>query len=226
MMNAIKFILILAAAIVFPQSIIFGQISESENVMSKGSQPSFSFTVDRTDERTVFRTYRSYIRSEYRERPSRDRRNNEWVAEDVNVVGIDARQAITIYAKFQEAGGAVSVNLWFEMDGDFLSSAKYPTKREGIVEFIEKLRLELKSTAVENVISEQESELSALERQLNRLKRDKSGYEKDIKDAERKIVESKANIEKNLVEQKEIEEAIKKQREKIQMTQRQLRELN
>lgn len=225
-MNTIKFILIFSAALVIPQSLLFGQIGESNNVMSMGSQPSFSFTVDQTDERTVFQTYRSYIRSEYGTRPKRDRRNNEWVASEVSVIGIDARQPLNIYAKFQEAGSSVSVNLWFELGGDFISSAKYPTKKSGIEEFVEKLRLELISTSIENIISDQESELSALERQLNRLQRDKSGYENDIKDAEKKIKDSKANIENNIKEQKEMEEAILKQREKIQQTKRQLRDLN
>ncbi len=203
-----------------------GQISESNNVMTKGSQPSFSFTVDQIDERAVQRVYRSHLRSEYRTRPSRDRRSNEWVAEDITVVGIDASTPLNIYARFNEAGGAVAINLWFEMEGDFISTGKYPSKKLGIEEFIDKLKSALRAEAIENILSEQERELSALERQLNRLQRDKRGYESDISNAEKLIKESREKIENNRRDQSEMEEMIQRQKDIIQRTQARLRDID
>jgi hypothetical protein len=218
---------LLIAAMFFVIGLPIGQsqISEGSNVMSQGSQPSFSFTVNNADERLASNEFQSYVRSEFRTRVRRDRRANEWVARDVNAVGIDATKEINIYAKFNEAGGDVAVNLWFEMDGRFLSTAEYPSKRQGIYEFIEKLQAQLRTSSIESAISEKESELSALERQLNRLKRDKDGYEKDIRDAEKKIEDSRKNIEKNIQEQAEMERAIQRQKQQIEETRRKLRDI-
>ena len=201
------------------------QISEGSNVMSQGSQPSFSFTVKNADERLASNEFQSYVRSEFRTRVRRDRRANEWVARDVNAVGIDATKAINIYAKFNEAGGDVAVNLWFEMGDKFLSTEEYPSKRQGIFEFVEKYKAQLRTAAIESVISEQENDLRSLERQLNRLERNKSGYERDIRNAEQTIEDSKKAIEENKKEQSETKSAIERQRQLIEETRRRLRDI-
>ena len=201
------------------------QISEGSNVMSQGSQPSFSFTVKNADERLASNEFQSYIRAEYRTRVRKDRRANEWVARDVNAVGIDATKAINIYAKFNEAGGDVAVNLWFEMGDKFLSTEEYPSKRQGIFEFVEKYKAQLRTAAIESVISEQENDLRSLERQLNRLERNKSGYERDIRNAEQTIEDSKKAIEENNKEQIETKSAIERQRQLIEETRRKLRDI-
>lgn len=206
-------------------SMSWAQISEGSNVMSQGSQPSFSFTVNNADESLASNEFQSYIRSEFRTRARRDRRSNEYVARDVNAVGIDATRAVNIYAKFNEAGGDVAINLWFEMDDKFLSTDAYPSKRQGIYEFIEKFQAQLRTAAIEGKVSEQENELSALERQLNRLKRDKDSYEKNIRDAEKTIEDSKKKIEENKEEQSEMEQAIQRQRQLIEETRRSLRDI-
>lgn len=193
--------------------------------MSKGSQPCFSFTMDGVSERMASNTFQSFLRSEYRTRVRRDRRADEFVASGVNIMSIDATNELNIYGKFNEAGGAVSVNVWFQMGDNFLSTEKYPTKREGLFLFMENLKKEIQKVKIEELLSEQESELNSLERQLRRLQRDKDGYEKDIRDAEKKIEESRANIQKNLEEQKETEVTIQRQRDQIEQTRRQLRVL-
>ncbi|TVQ44543.1 MAG: hypothetical protein EA362_10020 [Saprospirales bacterium] len=225
-MNKLNCIVLLSAMFfVIGLPMTEAQISEGSNVMSQGSQPSFSFTVNNADERLASNEFQSYVRSEFRTRVRRDRRANEWVARDVNVVGIDATKAITIYAKFNEAGGDVAVNLWFEMDGKFLSTAEYPSKRQGIFEFIEKYKAQLRTATIESIISDQENDLRSLERQLNRLQRNKSGYEKDIRDAEKTIEDSKKKIEENKKEQSETESAIERQRQLIEETRRKLRDI-
>lgn len=203
----------------------FSQINECTNVMSAGSQPCFSFTLEGASERMASNAFQSFVRSEYRTRVRRDRRADEFVASGVNVMSIDATNELNIFGKFNEAGGAVSVTVWFQMGNDFLSTEKYPTKREGLFLFMENLKTEIRKAKIEEILSEQENELNALERQLRRLKRDKDGYEKDIRDAEKKIEESRANIQKNLEEQKETEVTIQRQRDHIEQTRRQLREL-
>jgi hypothetical protein len=225
MKNLMSGLLIAAMFFVIGLPIGQSQISEGANVMSQGSQPSFSFTVNNADERLASNEFQSYIRSEFRTRVRRDRRANEWLAANVNVVGIDATKEINIYAKFNEAGGDVAVNLWFEMDGKFLSTAEYPSKRQGIYEFIEKFQAQLRTTTIESKISDQENELRSLERQLTRLKRDKDGYEKDIRDAEKKIEDSRKKIEENIKEQSETESAIQRQRQLIDETRRKLRDI-
>ena len=225
-MNKLKCFMLLAAMIFvigFPTA--EAQISEGSNVMSQGSQPSFSFTVKNADERLASNEFQSYVRSEFRTRVRRDRRANEWVARDVNAVGIDATKAINIYAKFNEAGGDVAVNLWFEMGDKFLSTEEYPSKRQGIFEFVEKYKAQLRTAAIESVISEQENDLRSLERQLNRLERNKSGYERDIRNAEQTIEDSKKAIEENNKEQIETKSAIERQRQLIEETRRKLRDI-
>lgn len=230
-MKNLKSLLVLTAAFVLSFSMANGQIdkttiSESENVMSKGSQHSFSFTLSSTDEKTVQRVYRDHLRSEYGERPKHNRRDAEWVATDISVVGIDATRALNIYARFNEAGGDVAVNVWFELGDEFISTEKFPEKKEGIYEFIRKVRLEIRKSVTENLLSDLESELNSLERQLKSLVRDKEGYEKDIRDAEQEIQEARANIEKNLRDQVDAKTAVERQKEKIHEVQRKLKELN
>ncbi len=224
-MQIFKYLVLSGAFFLMISATGTAQISECTGVMSKGSHPCFSFTMDNMDERTAFQTFRSHVRSEYRTRVRRDRREDEFTASEVNIMSIHPTNELNIYAKFNEAGGSVEVRVWFEMGDDFISTEKYPQTEEGIIAFMENFKRALVREQTKEILSNQENELQSLERQLRRLKRDKDGYEGDIRDAEEAIKEARKNIEKNLQNQAEAEVSIQNQRNKIEQTKQKLREL-
>ena len=111
---------------------------------------------------------------------------------------------------------------FFDMGDGFLNGQTYPEAYTSTVNFLLDFALEIDRYQVNVELKKQEKILLDLNRKLDKLKSDNDRYHKAIEKAEKMIVDSKASIEQNVVDQEKMKTSIQDQKKVVKTVTEQL----
>lgn len=178
--------------------------------MSEGLHEAVVFTADQIDDRDVERLWRDFIKI-YKGKTKRNRRAGEYITKEASLVDLGGAEPVDIYFKAEEYGENTRVSVWFMTKGAFLMLSENPALQKSAEEFLDKFRLEIKISRVDEQLDNASDQLQDLERDLGKLDRLKNRYEKRIENAKEEIEDNKNNIEENLEEQETLKQKIVEQ---------------
>ncbi len=183
--------------------------------MSEGLHEAIVFTADAVDDRTVKKLWTDFIK-EYHGDTNRNRKANEYTTLGANLIDLAGTVPVDIYFKVEEFGDNTRVYVWFRTNNSFINFTENPALKKSAEAFLDKFQLEVSKWRVNELLEEEEDQLSDLKSDLGKLDRLKSHYEDKIEKAKKTIEENKENIKKNEVEQEALKQNIEKQKEIVE----------
>jgi vacuolar-type H+-ATPase subunit I/STV1 len=212
-----RLITVVLAVFLFHNSFAQLTVSEDKRNMSQGANSSFRVELPGIDEKTAEDNWKKFVKS-YKGKLDYERKDKEWVLTGAEMPSLSTT-TVTAYAKFEESGKGLdlvtTVTVWFDTGNGFISSSSNRTTARSAEEIVENYALVTAKNHAEDVLKEEEKELSDLEKDLKNLVKDKESYEKKIEDAEKLIAEMKEKIEDNEKEQEKTEDTIEEQKKAV-----------
>ncbi|MGB0431379.1 MAG: hypothetical protein ACPGLV_12965 [Bacteroidia bacterium] len=185
--------------------------------MSKGTMSSFRVELDNIKAKTAEDNWKKFVKS-YKGKISYERKDKEWVLTSAEIPSLSTT-TVTAYAKFEEFGGGddliTKATFWFDTGNGFISSSDNKDAAGSAKDIVEEYAIAAAKNHAEDVLKQEEKNLSGFEKDLKNLKKDKDNYEKKIKDAEKLIADMKEKIEENNREQEKTEETITQQKKTV-----------
>lgn len=183
--------------------------------MSEGLHESIVFTADAVDDRTVEKLWTDFIKA-YQGDTKRNRKADEYTTNGANLIDLAGTVPVDIFFKAEEYGDHTKVYTWFRTNNAFINFSENPALEKSAEAFLDKFQLEISKWRVNELLDEEEDQLSDLKSDLGKLDRLKSHYEDKIEKAKKAIEENKENIKKNEVEQEALKQNIEKQKEIVE----------
>lgn len=188
--------------------------------MSAGEQNALVLAIPGVEEDLVSDLWKDYMKDFYDAKPKWQRRDDEWLSDDVEILAIGKGNTIDVYAKTEKKDGEVLVYLWIDLGGAFLNRSEHPDRYVEADKLLMRFGLEAAKENVRLELEAQEDALKDLERDLERLASDKERSEREIRRAEETIEKAKKDIKQNLEEQEAMKKRIEEQRELIKAVQK------
>lgn len=201
---------ILFLFLVFGLPISKAQVADHERSMSQGSQTAYTINILDTNEKFVSSIWKKYLKS-FKGKSKKNRGTEEIFTEGAKISSLGRGERVNLYTIFEQTGDDVSLSMWVDLGGEFLSPQHDANRVEGAKNFLEDFASEVDREIIRLQIKEEEEKLEKLEVNLKRLKKDKAKYEREIESAEEKIQKNKEKIEDNEVAQEEMLQNIKEQ---------------
>ena len=201
MKSALSIVLILFTAVVLQ-----AQVMEDVKYMSLGEQNCLVVEIDEGDDNMIEDVLKDI--SKKHGKLKRNRKAKEWYVMEAQIPDIGGTGLVDAYYKIEEASHGYNLTAWYDMGGSFLSSTSNPAAYGAAKVMLDELRLEVKKIAIEEELEMQEKELEKLDRELKKLMRLNEGYHRDIEKAKERIAKAEADIEQNIIDQKNTREAI------------------
>jgi hypothetical protein len=214
-----KLSLLLFATLLWAQPLV-SQISEQVVEMSAGAQNALVLPIPGVSEELVSDLWKDYMKDFYDAKPKWQRRDDEWLSDDADILAIGKGNTVDVYAKTEEQDNEVLVYLWIDLGGAFLNRQEHPGRYAEADKLLMRFGLEAAKENIRLELEAQEDALKDLERDLARLESDKERSEREIRRAEETIEKAKEDIEQNLEEQKAMKQRIEEQRELIKEVQK------
>lgn len=204
-------------------SAVSAQVRERTRTMSKGTESALVVQLPNVEEKLVEDVWQDYIKDAYRGKTKWDRREKEWVTEDVSITAIGGGNTVDLYAVIEQTGKDVELALWCDLGGAFLSSASHRDRYEEAERMLIDFSRAVAEAGVEAELEQQEDLLKQMENDLKKLQRDNERYHKEIEKAEEAIRQAREEIAKNEKDQEAALRQIEKQQEAVEEVKRKLK---
>ncbi len=201
------------------------QISEQTKTMSLGTRNALVLDLPNTDEKTVGKLWQEYTKDFYDSKSKWNRKTDEWVTENADIVALGMGSSVDLYATTEKAGDHVSFTLWTDLGNSFLNATDNPERFREAEKFLMRFALEVAKEGVKEELKMEEKSLKDLESDLKKLQNEKERYEKDIERAKEAIRKAEENIEQNAKEQEEMAQKIKLQGKQVESVREKLNDL-
>ncbi len=203
------------------------QITESEKSMSQGVKNALTLEIPDVSEKFVEKVWKKYIKDfEGKNKTKRDKKADEWMTDDAEIVSIGAANTVDVFARISENGNDVYLTMWTDLGGAFVSSTTHPAQYTEAEKFLMRFALLVAKESTELELEAEEKRMKKMEAELKKLERDNDRYHREIETAKERIAKAEANIEENVKAQEDSRTQIELQTEKIKEVQKRLSELN
>ena len=201
------------------------QIVEAEKVMTTGSNNALILEIPNSDSKIVEKVWKSYAKS-FNSKVKKIKKSEDQLTISPNISGFSSSGLQNIYVRFEESGDNVVFYSWFELEDQFLDSYSNPNEFDEAQKVLLNFCLEVAKEYTIMELDEEEKNLKKMNIDLKKLGKEKENYEKAIVDYEQKILDAKANIENNILEQSRMNETIEAQHDAIEIVKKKLANLN
>lgn len=217
---------ILSICLVFVTAqFLSAQLYEKAVPMSEGSNNALTLTLPRISVKDAEKVWQQYMDDFYDSKAKWNRKTKEWVIEDADIVALGRGKTIDMFTTFDESGDGVKVNLWVDLDGDFLTSREYPDRYTDAEKLMMRYALEVAKASVQEELDHEERELKKLETDMRKLKNANDRYHRDIERAKEAIKKAEEDIVKNVRDQEDMLKKLELQQELIDQIRKKLNEL-
>ncbi len=194
---------------------LFSQVNEENRAMSAGSKNALVTTINEVDEKFAEKQWKDYSK-EFKGKSKKIGKYNLSFIDDASIAGIGGANSVDVYAQFKEKGQDTEFILWIDMGGAYLNSKDHPREYAKAESLVERFALETATAKTEEVLKDQEKTLKDLEKNLEKLEKDNANYHADIEQAEELIRTRKADIEKNVQDQKDAKKMVEEQKKMVE----------
>lgn len=212
-------------AILFISYSLNGQIVEAEKVMSNGANNALILEIPNADEKIVEKVWKSYAKS-FNGKVKKVKKSDDQITISPNISGFAKAGLKNIYVRSVQTGTNVAFHTWFELEDQYLNSYNNPDEFDEAQKVLLNFGLEVAKEYTIMELEDEEKTLKKMNNDLKKLAKDKENFEKAIVDYEQKILDAKANIENNIIEQQRMNDTIEAQNEAIEVVKRKLANLN
>lgn len=195
------------------------QILEKDSNMSLGVQTGNEVILTEIEDKDAAKLWKAYFEDRFDGKVKRNRKADEYYVTGVRINSIFSVSNIDVYTKFEERGSNTLMTLWVDLGMSFVNSADYPTEYQGTIALLEDFRIYARTYAVNKEYEAAEKVLEDLKKNLDKLEKQNGRLHKKIDDYQEKILEARADIEQNLVDQDEMKLSIDRQIEVLKQIQ-------
>lgn len=218
--------IILSFLILFSASqVSLAQLYEKAVPMSEGNKNALTLTLPRISVKDAEKVWQQYMDDYYDSKAKWNRKTKEWIISDAEIVALGRGKAVDMYTTFDKSGDGVEVNLWVDLDGEFLTSREYPDRYTDAEKMMMRYALEVAKASVQEEIDAEEKELDGMETDLRKLKNANKRYQRDIERAQEAIRKAEENIVKNVREQEDTVKKIELQKKLLEEIRKKLNDL-
>jgi predicted RNase H-like nuclease (RuvC/YqgF family) len=204
---------------------ILGQVSEEAKEMSMGTRNALVIEITGVDDKLAETVWKDYTRDFYNSKTKWDRKKNEWVTADADIVALGMGNAVSLYATIEEKKENVIFSLWVDLGNSFVTSVDMPERYEEAEKLVMRYALELAQAKVKNEINDEEKNLVKMEDELKKLVGAQERYEREIEKAKEAIKKAEENIVENNKQQVDQARKIKEQKKLIEQIRKKLNDL-
>lgn len=201
------------------------QLYEKAAPMSVGNNNSLTLSLPHISVKDAEKVWQQYMDEFYNSKAKWNRKTKEWIISDADIVALGRGKSVDVYSTFDQQGDGVKINVWIDLDGEFLTSRDYPDRFTDAEKLMMRYALEVAKASVQQDIDDQEKELDRMETELRRLKSSNDRYHKDIEKAQEAIRKAEDDIVKNVREQEDMVKKIELQKELIDQIRKKLNDL-
>lgn len=201
------------------------QLYEKAVPMSEGNRNAITLNLPNISVKDAEKVWQQYMDDFYDSKAKWNRKTKEWIIDDADIVALGRGKSVDMYTTFDKAGDGVEVNLWVDLEGEFLSSRGYPDRYTDAEKLMMRYALEVAKASVQEEINNEEKELDRMETDLRKLKNSNDRYHRDIERAKEAIKDAEDDIKKNIREQEEMVKKIEMQKELLDEIRRKLNDL-
>jgi Mn-dependent DtxR family transcriptional regulator len=201
------------------------RIAETSETMSAGMNNALIVTLEAKSKKLAENVWRKFM-EDYGGKTKRAKGGDEYLT-TVEIVGINGVKPINIYTRAQaseEDAQSLDFIVWFDLGEEYLSST-WKTQYQEAEKLLAKYAHACKVESTDEELEEAGKKLRSMQNDLERLERQHSGYEKDIADAEKRIVQARENIAKNVQQRGDTMQKIDLQKQLLEEIERRLNDL-
>lgn len=184
-------------------SLFAQQAREATLDMSLGGQNGYYIDIDGVEAGFVEDVWNDYLKDNDYGKTKRNKKAKEYYGNEISIPMVSGGEKFSLYAKFLDKKGMVTVETWADMGGYFVNMDDYPKEAKGMMSFLEDFYLTVKRESFEEEYKQQEKQIKKSNKHLDKLVKKNKGLHDDIEDLKKKIIEKEEAIEKNLVEQED-----------------------
>lgn len=211
--------------IFFLSCALHGQIVEAEKVMSNGANNALILEIPNADDKIVEKVWKSYAKS-FDGKVKKVKKSDDHITMTPIISGLSSAGLQNIYVRFVQVGTNVAFHSWFELEDQYLNSYNNPDEFDEAQKVLLNFGLEVAKEYTIMELDDEEKTLKKMKNDLKRLMKEKENYEKAIADYEQKIIDAKADIENNIIEQQRMNDTIEAQNDTIEVVKKKLSNLN
>ncbi len=203
------------------------QINEQSRSMSFGTHNALVLELPRNSDKLVGKVWEDYMKSFYDTKSKYNRKTNEWVAMDADIVALGKGEDVDLFTTIEQRGKNVELVLWvyLKKEDTYVSSDRHPDRTIEAEKILMRFGLEVARESIKMELKEEEKRLNQMGNDLKKLKNANDRYRKDIEKAQLAIRKAEENITKNQGEQEDMLKQMDVQREVIEMVQKKMRGL-
>lgn len=201
------------------------QLYEKAVPMSEGNNNALTLSLPKISVKDAEKVWQQYMDDFYNSKAKWNRKTKEWVISDADIVALGRGKAVDLFTTFDQDGEGVKVNLWIDLDGEFLTSRGYPDRYTDAEKLMMRYALEVAKASVQENLDNEAKELDHMETDLRKLKSANDRYHKDIEKAKEAIRQAEEDIVKNVRDQEDTVKKIEMQKELIDQIRKKLNEL-
>lgn len=203
----------------------FAQVREESKEMSMGTRNALVIEIPGVDDKLAAEVWKDYTKDFYNSKTKWDRKKNEWVTADADIVALGMGKKLSLYATIDEEKDNVIFSLWVDLGNSFVNSQDMPERYEEAEKLVMRYALELAQAKIKLDIREEEKNLEKMEDELKKLVGTQERYEREIEKAKEAIKKAEENIVENKKEQIDQAERIKAQKKAIEEIRKKLNDL-
>ncbi len=201
-------------------------VMEAQEFMSLGTRNALVVEIEGADAKTAEKVWKSFVKDQYDTRVSKVKKEDDYIAEGVNVGIVGNGGGVNLYSRAEDRGRAAKFMVWMDVGNDFLSSADYPSWYHTAENMMYEYKLEVKRELVREELEEEEKNLKKIERMLKKLKNDKDRYHRIIESAQERIKKAESDILQNEAAQADAVRLIEEQMQLIQQVNQKLNSIH
>lgn len=211
--------------LIFTAQFVGAQLYEKAVPMSEGNNNALTLTLPHISVKSAEKVWQLYMDDFYNSKAKWNRKTKEWIISDADIVALGRGKAVDLYTTFDESGDGVKVNVWIDLDGEFLTSRDYPDRYTDAEKLMLRYALEVAKASVQENLDNEAKELDRMETDLRKLKTANDRYHKDIERAKEAIRKAEEDIVKNVRDQEDMVKKIEVQKELIDQIRKKLNDL-
>lgn len=193
------------------------QISDAIEIIadrSIGKTNGYKVFIPKSDVKKLEAGFKSWMK-EYSIRVERDKKTKEFIAKNVIIpsMGEGKYTIYTTYAETTEGGYLTTI---VSVGDVYVTGNTHPKQSAEWIRLLTKFANEQAAEIVKEELESQEKELQSTGKAFEKLKKDQSDYEKDIAECEARIIERKAQLEKNSSDQAKVQSQLTEQEAKVE----------
>ncbi len=204
---------------------LHAQIVEAEKVMATGANNALILEIPNADDKIVEKVWKSYAKS-FDGKVKKVKKSEDQITTSPSIAGFSGAGLKNIYVRFVQDGTNVAFHSWFELEDQYLNSYSHPEEFDEAQRVLLNFGLEVAKEYTIMELDDEEKNLKKMNNDLKKLMKEKENYEKAIADFEQKIIDAKADIENNIIEQARMGETIEAQNDAIEIVKKKLANLN